>query len=93
MVEFYNYKFACLTVLTEFTTYIIIEPALVDTFQKFMNRKFKENKTRIREILVERDKTYPERNTISIGLYGGITTAIHYSSILTQYEAILTADF
>ena len=91
MVEFYNYKFACLTVLTEFKTYITVEPALVDAFQEFMCRKFHENKTRIREILIERNNKYPERKTISVGLYGGITTAIQYSLILTQYEAILTA--
>jgi hypothetical protein len=90
IVEYYNYKFACLTLLTEFTTYIVIESTLVDAFQKFMNRKFCENKTRIREILMEREKTFPERKTVSIGLYGGITTAIHYSLILTQYDAIFT---
>jgi ubiquitin-protein ligase len=78
IVEYYNYKFACLTLLTEFTTYIVIESTLV------------ENKTRIREILMEREKTFPERKTVSIGLYGGITTAIHYSLILTQYDAIFT---
>ena len=90
IVEYYNYKFACLTLLTEFTTYIVIESTLVDAFQKFMCRKFQENKTRIREILMEREKTFPERKTVSIGLYGGITTAIHYSQILTQYDAIFT---
>jgi ubiquitin-protein ligase len=89
MVEYYNYKFACLTVLTEFTTYITVEPALVDAFQEFMNRTFQTNKVKIREILTERSKKYPEKKTITIGVYGGITTAIHYSSILTQYDAIL----
>ena len=89
MVEYYNYKFACLTVLTEFTTYITVEPALVDAFQEFMNRTFQTNKVKIREILTERSKKYPEKKTITIGVYGGITTAIHYSSILTQYHAIL----
>jgi ubiquitin-protein ligase len=89
MVEYYNYKFACLTVLTEFTTYITVEPALVDAFQEFMNRTFQTNKVKIREILTERSKKYPEKKTITIGVYGGITTAIYYSSILTQYDAIL----
>jgi ubiquitin-protein ligase len=91
MVEYYNYKFACLTLLTEFTTYITIEPAVIPAFREFMRRKFHENKTRIREILMEREKKYPERTTITIGVYGGITTAIHYSQILRQYDAILTA--
>jgi len=89
MVEYYNYKFACLTVLTEFTTYITVEPAVVVAFQEFMNRAFRTNKVKIREILTERSKKYPEKKTITIGVYGGITTAIHYSSILTQYDAIL----
>jgi ubiquitin-protein ligase len=91
MVEYYNYKFACLTLLTEFTTYITVEPALIPAFQEFMRRKFHENKTRIREILLEREKKYPEKKTVSIGVYGGITTAIHYSLVLRQYDAILTA--
>jgi hypothetical protein len=56
-----------------------------------MRRKFLENKTHIREILVEREKTFPERKSVSIALYGGITTNISYSTILTQYDAILTA--
>jgi hypothetical protein len=77
--------------LTEFTEYIAIESTLVPAFQEFMRRKFHENKTRIREILMERERTYPERKTISIGLYGGITKDIHYSPILKQYDAILTA--
>jgi ubiquitin-protein ligase len=89
MVEYYNYKFACLTVLTEFTTYITVEPAVVVAFQEFMNRAFQTNKVKIREILTQRSKKYPEKKTITIGVYGGITTAIHYSSILTQYDAIL----
>ena len=54
-----------------------------------MNRAFQTNKVKIREILTERSKKYPEKKTITIGVYGGITTAIHYSSILTLYDAIL----
>ena len=91
MVEYYNYKFACLTLLTEFKTYIPVEPNMVESFQKFMNSKFEENKRRIREILVAREKLYPDRKTLTIGLYGGITTAIQYSLILTQYGEILSA--
>ena len=91
IVEYYNYKFACLTLLTELTTYITIESTLVPGFQEFMRRKFAENKKRIREILVEREKAHPERKSLSIGLYGGMTTNISYSTILTQYDAILTA--
>jgi ubiquitin-protein ligase len=92
MVEFYNYKFACLTVLNEFTSYIKIESALVPVFQEFMNRTFQTNKSKIREILIERSKKYPEKKTISIGIYGGITAAIHYSQLLLQHDAILTAS-
>jgi ubiquitin-protein ligase len=91
IVEYYNYKFACLTLLTELTTYITIESTLVPGFQEFMRRKFQENKTRIREILVEREKTHPERKTVTIGLYGGMHTTISYPTILAQYDAILTS--
>jgi ubiquitin-conjugating enzyme E2 Z len=91
IVEYYNYKFACLTLLTEFTTYIPVEPNMVEPFQKFMNSNFEENKRRIREILIAREKTYPDRKTLTIGLYGGITTAIQYSLILTQYGELLSA--
>lgn len=91
VVEYYNYKFACLTLLTEFTTYIPVELNMVESFQKFMRSKFEENKRRIQEILVERVKTYPDKKIITIGLYGGITTAIQYSLILTQYGELLSA--
>lgn len=91
MVEYFNYKFACLTILTEFTDYIAMESTLVPVFREFMCRKFRDNKTRIREILMEREKMYPERKTISIGLYGGITKDIHYSLIRTHYDAIITS--
>jgi len=92
IVEYYNYKFACLTLLTEFTTHITVESSMVEPFQKFMNSKFEENKRRIREILVERENTYPDRKTLTIGLYSGITTAIQYSLILTQYSELLSAE-
>jgi hypothetical protein len=66
-----------------------MESALIPAFQEFMRCKFDKNKKRIREILMEREKMYPERKTISIGLYGGITKDIHYSLILKQHDAIL----
>jgi ubiquitin-protein ligase len=91
MVEYYNYKFACLTLLTEFTAYVSIESSLVPEFREFMMRRFQENKTRIREILVERRNTFPERKTVTIGLYGGITTAIAYDTLLELYDATATA--
>jgi RNase adaptor protein for sRNA GlmZ degradation len=56
-----------------------------------MRRKFLENKTHIREILVEREKTHPERKTVAIGLYGGMHASVSYGTILMQYDAILTA--
>jgi hypothetical protein len=80
-----------LTLLKDLTAHVAIELSLVPEFKEFMKRKFHENKTRIREILLEREKKYPEKKTVSIGVYGGITTAIHYSLVLRQYDAILTA--
>lgn len=91
MIEYNNYKFACLTLLTELTTHICIEPALVPEFQAFMMRRFRENKTRIREILTERLKTFPEKKMVSIGLYGCITTVISYDTILAHYDATVAA--
>lgn len=88
MVEYYNYKFACLTLMRELVTYITIEPTLVGEFQEFMRRKFIENKTRIREILVERVQTHPEKKPVSIGLYGRISTYISYDTIMADYDAV-----
>ena len=88
IVEYYNYKFACLTLMKDLTTYITIEPSLVGEFQEFMNRKFLENKTRIREILIERTQKYPEKKTLSIGLYGCINTSISYDTIMKDYDAV-----
>jgi len=88
MVEYYNYKFACLTLMRELTRYIAIEPTLVGEFQEFMRRKFIENKTRIREILVERVQTHPEKKPVSIGLYGRISTHISYDTIMADYDAV-----
>ena len=91
MVEYYNYKFACLTLLTELTTHICIESTLVPEFQEFMFRHFQENKTRIREILGERSKKFPERKTLTVGLYGSITTSISYDTIVEHYDATVAA--
>jgi hypothetical protein len=55
-----------------------------------MKLKFIENKTRIREKLVELIKKYPEKKTISIGLYGCITTAISYDTIMKDYDDVNT---
>jgi ubiquitin-protein ligase len=91
IIEYYNYKFACLTLLTNLTTHISIEPELVPVFKAFMHRRFHENKTKIREILEERVNKYPDKKTITIGLYGGITTSISYHTILEQYDATVNA--
>ena len=88
IVEYYNYKFACLTLMKDLTTYITIEPSLVGEFQEFMKRKFLENKTSVREILLERTQKFPEKKTVTIGLYGCISTAISYDTIMTDYDAV-----
>ena len=88
IVEYYNYKFACLTLMKDLTTYITIEPSLVGEFQEFMKRKFLENKTSVREILLERTQKFPEKKTVTIGLYGCIRTAISYDTIMTDYDAV-----
>jgi len=92
MVEYYNYKFACLTLIKELTTHVMIEPALVADFTEFMNVTFRENKGRIREILVERMKRYPDRKSIFIGLYGGIHTVIAYDTVMKDYETLVATE-
>jgi ubiquitin-protein ligase len=91
IVEYYNYKFACLTLLTELTTHISIEPGLIPEFREFMLRHFQENKTRIREILAERCVKFPERKTLTVGLYGTITATISYDTIFEHYNATVAA--
>lgn len=91
MIEYYNYKFACLTLLTELQTHVKIESTLVPDFEAFMRKRFLENKTRIREILEERRKQYPERKTVTIGIYGGITSSISYHTIMEQYNETVEA--
>lgn len=91
IIEYYNYKFACLTLLTELTKYIPLESTLVAEFEVFMRRRFLENKRRIREILEERREQYPERKTVSVGIYGGITAMVSYHTIIEQYDAVSDA--
>ena len=88
MVEYYNYKFACLALMKDLVTYITIESTLVGEFQEFMRRKFIENKTHIREILVERGRMYPEKKPVSISLYGRISTHLSYDTIMKDYDAV-----
>jgi hypothetical protein len=91
IVEYYNYKFACLALMKDVTTHIKIESTLLGEFQEFMKRKFLENKTRVREILVERARTYPEKKHVNIGLYGAIHTHISYDTIMRDYDAVVTS--
>ena len=91
MVEYYNYKFACLTLLKDLPMFVPLEPTLVPEFQEFMNTRFRENKASIREILESRAKQYPERKSISIGLYGGIITMLAYDTVIADYKAIVEA--
>ena len=91
MVEYYNYKFACLTLMKELTTHVSIEPALVPDFKQFMDVTFRENKDRIREILAERLKQHPDRKSICVGLYGGIHTVIAYDNVILEYKSVVDA--
>jgi hypothetical protein len=88
MVEYYNYKFACLTLLKEFTQHLTIEASLVPEFKEFMVATFRENKAGIREILAERMKQIPERRAIHVGLYGGIHTFIDYATLMKEYDEL-----
>jgi ubiquitin-conjugating enzyme E2 Z len=88
MVEYYNYKFACLTLLSDLSAHVPIESVLIPEFQEFMKTRFRENRVRVREILMERVRQYPERMSISVGLYGGIHTHISYDTIMLHYELV-----
>jgi hypothetical protein len=89
MVEYYNYKFACLTLLKDLPLYVPLEPSMIHEFQEFMNARFRENKASIREILESRIKHYPERKSISIGLYGGIIAMLAYDTVMADYKAVV----
>lgn len=90
MVEYYNYKFACLTLLKDLTTNVTaIEPSLVGEFKEFMITMFREKKERIREILAERLKQFPERKSITVGMYGGIHTVIAYDTVMNDYDTVI----
>jgi hypothetical protein len=56
-----------------------------------MLRHFQENKTRIREILAERCVKFPEKKTLTVGLYGTITATISYDTIFEHYNATVAA--
>jgi ubiquitin-protein ligase len=92
MVEYYNYKFACLTLLKEFTQHVTIEASLVPAFKEFMISTFRENKAAIREILADRMKKIPERRSIHVGLYGGIHTSIDYATVMKDYDEVDKAN-
>jgi ubiquitin-protein ligase len=92
IVEYYNYEFACMRVLTDVQRYISLEPALVPVFEEFMFRHFHKNKKEIREILVERSKTIPTNTQLRISLYGGMASTISYSSLLERFDTSFMAS-
>jgi ubiquitin-protein ligase len=89
-VEYYNYKFACLTLMKDLPRYVPIEAGLIPEFQDFMNERFRENKAGIREILESRVKQYPERKSVTVGLYGGINTVLAYDTIMAEFNTIVS---
>ena len=91
MVEYYNYKFACLTLLKEFTQHLTIEASIVPDFNEFMIAKFRENKDHIRDILVDRRKQFPDRKMVHIGIYGGIHTVIDYEILIKEYDTFVSS--
>ena len=69
--------------------FVPLELSLIPEFQEFMNARFRENKAKIREILESRLKQYPERKSISVGLYGGIVTMLAYDTVMADYKAVV----
>ena len=88
IVEYYNYEFACMRLLTDVQRHIALEPAFIPSFDEFMLRHFHKNKTGIREILVERSKTIPANTQYRISLYGGMSSAVSYQALLERFDTV-----
>jgi ubiquitin-protein ligase len=92
IVEYYNYNFACMRLLTDLPRFINLEPSLVPVFEEFMLGHFHKNKKAIREILVEKSKSVPDNSQFRISLYGGMPSTISYNSLLERFDASFTSS-
>jgi ubiquitin-protein ligase len=87
IVEYKNYEFACMRLLTDLSTYITIDSNFIPQFEDFMLRQFNKNKSKIREIIKERTKSVPIL-IYRIGLYGALSCNVNYSTLLHNYDSV-----
>jgi len=83
IVEYKNYEFACLQLLTDLKTHISID--FYSHFEEFMMRQFNKNKDKIRDILFEHSKSILT-GVYRISSYGGIICNVNYTKLLEDYD-------
>jgi ubiquitin-protein ligase len=88
IVEYFNYDFACMSLLMDVQRHIALEPAFIPSFDQFMLWHFQKNKTQIREILVERSKSIPANSQYRISLYGGMANTISYQTLIERFDTV-----
>jgi ubiquitin-protein ligase len=83
IVEYKNYEFACMELLTDLKTYVSID--FYPQFEEFMLRHFHKNKDKIRETILEHSKSVSS-GLYRITSYGGIICIVNYTKLLEQYD-------
>jgi ubiquitin-conjugating enzyme E2 Z len=83
MVEYKNYEFACMQLLTDLKSHVTIE--YYSEFEEFMLRQFDKNKDKIRETIETRSKTVASQQ-YRISLYGCIICSVNYPALLNTYD-------
>lgn len=83
IVEYKNYQFACMQLLTDLKNHISIE--FYPEFEEFMLRQYAKNKDKIREN-IELKKNTVLATSYRISLYGGIICPVNYETLLTHYD-------
>lgn len=85
IVEYKNYEFACMQLLTDLKANISIE--YYSEFEDFMLRQFDKNKDNIRKNIENNSKTVAPI-AYRISLYGGIICNVNYAELLNYYDNI-----
>ena len=83
IVEYKNYEFACMELLTDLQKSISVD--YYTYFEEFMLRHFHKNKDKIRETIVKHSKSV-NIGTYRITLYGGIICNVNYAKLLEYYD-------
>jgi len=83
IVEYKNFEFACMELLTNVKTHIAVE--FYPEFEEFMLRQFNKNKEQIRKTIEANSKTVLAAY-YRISLYGGININVNYDLLLKYYD-------